>query len=400
MADGRMDRLAAQPQQLVHVEPQHQGAGNADDGELAQRLAQLHPGCAATACAACPAIGLRREKSGASALPLNDQPPSASGAPTAAINVSTSTGATACSAIGDRSPKARGHRDARRACCSREWSRPPRIISPSWRATRFADDLAARCRREHHGGRGQVARARNPAFAARILQPLLRCVLLYDPGARFSAMALVPTRIRSAAKSRLSRISWMNPDCTAGRPASTISSPPISVTGKPMANRFSDGAARLTTPKARFTMSSAVSPGSATISAPRNSWVPHKRDLPDARRTQPGGADRQGAETVHHGLDDGDMPVQGQEGQRGDQRVELPEHRRAGAPQRIDVEGKRQAHGVGQQLPAHRQRIEDDLQHEADGNADDELLRGDHDARRRRMATPRAVAAAAVQPAA
>ena len=42
-----------------------------------------------------------------------------------------------------------------------------------------------------------------------------------------------------------------------------------------MAKRLSEGAARLTTPKARLTTSSAVTPGSETMSAPRKICPPH-----------------------------------------------------------------------------------------------------------------------------
>ena len=46
-------------------------------------------------------------------------------------------------------------------------------------------------------------------------------------------------------------------------PVSTMSNPTTSEIGKPTANRFRVGAARLITPNARLTMSSAVTPGKA-----------------------------------------------------------------------------------------------------------------------------------------
>ncbi len=50
--------------------------------------------------------------------------------------------------------------------------------------------------------------------------------------------------------------------------------PNTSVMGKPTANRFSCGAARLMMPNATFTMSKAVTPGRATASAPENNCPP------------------------------------------------------------------------------------------------------------------------------
>ncbi len=66
----------------------------------------------------------------------------------------------------------------------------------------------------------------------------------------------------------------MNADCSAGSPITTMTRPNTSEIGKPTAKRFSAGAARLMTPKAMFTMSSAVTPGRATASAPEKICVP------------------------------------------------------------------------------------------------------------------------------
>ena len=54
--------------------------------------------------------------------------------------------------------------------------------------------------------------------------------------------------------------------------------------------------------------------------------------------------------------------------------VELAERRRAAAAQRVDVEGERQAHAVGEQLAAQRDRVEHHLQREAERDADQHLL--------------------------
>ncbi len=137
-----------------------------------------------------------------------------------------------------------------------------------------------------------------------------------------------------------SRIMLTNACCTDGRPISTMTRPQISVTGKPIAKRFSDGAARLTTPNARLTISSAVRPGSATTSAPREDRLAPLRDLPEAVRAEAVDADRQGAEAFDELLDQRQVAVEREEHQRREDHVELAEHRRAGAALRVDVEGE------------------------------------------------------------
>ena len=70
-------------------------------------------------------------------------------------------------------------------------------------------------------------------------------------------------------------------------PASTMRKPTTSEIGKPTANRFSVGAARLTTPKARLTISNAVTPGSAMEMAPANSWPPQRIIIHRPSRPRP-----------------------------------------------------------------------------------------------------------------
>ena len=100
--------------------------------------------------------------------------------------------------------------------------------------------------------------------------------------------------------------------------------PKISVIGKPTANRFSVGAARLITPNARFTTSNAVMPGSATINAPANSWLPHAAIFHIARPSKPGHPDRQRRESLREHFDQHQMAVEREKRQRDQQHVQLP----------------------------------------------------------------------------
>ena len=61
---------------------------------------------------------------------------------------------------------------------------------------------------------------------------------------------------------------------SVGRLAMMAMKPKTSATGSPTEKMFRVGAARLTTPKARLAMSSAVTAGSDTASAPENSCEP------------------------------------------------------------------------------------------------------------------------------
>ena len=70
-----------------------------------------------------------------------------------------------------------------------------------------------------------------------------------------------------------------------------------------------------------------------------------------------------------------EVAVEREERERGENDVELAERRRAAAAQRIDVEGERQAHAVGEQLAGQAERVEHDLQREAERHADQQLLR-------------------------
>ena len=138
-----------------------------------------------------------------------------------------------------------------------------------------------------------------------------------------------------------------------GSPSSTTTSPNTSVIGNPTANRFSAGAARLVTPKARLITSSAVMPGSATRSAPDEQLRrPSRRATCSALGEKPVRPDRQAAKARDQRLDQRDVAVERQEGERAEHHVQLPERRRLDAAQRIDVEREPQSHAVGEQLAA------------------------------------------------
>ena len=103
-------------------------------------------------------------------------------------------------------------------------------------------------------------------------------------------------------------------DCSGGMPTSTMSRPKTSEIGKPTANRLSDGAARLTTPNARLTISSAVMPGSATRERAREHRArPRATSVHRPSLSEPGRADRQGVETGDQHLDQREVAVEREE---------------------------------------------------------------------------------------
>ena len=103
-------------------------------------------------------------------------------------------------------------------------------------------------------------------------------------------------------------------------------------------------------------------------------------DRPQALIAEPHLTDGQRAEAIDEHFDEREMAVEREEREHDEQRVELAERRRAGAAHRVDVEGERQAHAVGEQLAAHRHAVEQNLQCEADRHPDDDLLDRDDDA--------------------
>ena len=103
------------------------------------------------------------------------------------------------------------------------------------------------------------------------------------------------------------------------------------------------------------TMSSAVTPGSATAIAPANNCAAPEHEGPQSLRwPRPGRADGQRVKPCDQQFDEREMAVQREERERGQDDVELAQRRRAAAAQRVDVERERQAHAVGEQLAGQR----------------------------------------------
>ncbi len=83
MADGGVDGLTAQPHELVHVVHTTRTPARRTMANLPSALpSSTHE--RSDSMRLKPDTGFSRERSGTSAPPLNDQPPSASGAPSAA----------------------------------------------------------------------------------------------------------------------------------------------------------------------------------------------------------------------------------------------------------------------------------------------------------------------------
>ena len=183
---------------------------------------------------------------------------------------------------------------------------------------------------QYDGGRTQIAasaapglaRAPRPAASASELCAFLPVAFFGhgSAGAGRQARAGDRTLAQQARRSPTAGRQPEEHDRQGRRPA---------ITGKPTANRFSVGAARLMTPKAMFTISSAVTPGSAMRSAPENSCDPHCDDRPQACVAETARADRQGAKALRpESRSARRWPFEREESQRHQQRVELPQRRR------------------------------------------------------------------------
>src|SRR5262249_52622145 len=115
-----------------------------------------------------------------------------------------------------------------------------------------AEKMQAAARDQHNCGRVELGRTWDLAVATRLLEALL-CRLFCAFGVVLSH-GQPPCTVRRSMNALPSRST--NADCRAGRPTRMMTRPNTSVIGNPTANRLSDGAARLITPNARFTMSS------------------------------------------------------------------------------------------------------------------------------------------------
>ncbi len=150
--------------------------------------------------------------------------------------------------------------------------------------------------------------------------------------------------------------------------------PHSSVMVKPMPNRLSCGAARVTTPSARLTITSAITAGSAISRPESNTRAPHSTT--DSRKflSTCAGADRQGVKALRQGAEQHQVAVDREVGQHAEDHEHLAEHRGLRAALRIDQGCEAQSHGQRDRLAGEDQRLERQLHHHAD--------------RRRRSAAP------------
>ena len=132
--------------------------------------------------------------------------------------------------------------------------------------------------RQQHGGDVQFPRAGDLAATPRLLLAFRRCL--------FCAFLEIQSRPWSAPGQYavdhgegLSHLRLPDRDRGSRCPCSMMRKPIRSVIGKPTANRFRVGAARLMTPKATLTMSIAATEGRASFSGADEHEAGEVRDL-------------------------------------------------------------------------------------------------------------------------
>src|SRR5882724_571201 len=145
---------------------------------------------------------------------------------------------------------------------------------------RAADRHQHRAPADHSGEIGEFARARHLTALARILQALLRglfgafAALLGFGGHQRTPAAGAPTSSPTAVRALLMRLEM--PAMMPSTPAMSTKNPQRRVMVNPMPNRLSCGAARETTPRARLTITRAITAGSAIRSPDSNTRAPHR----------------------------------------------------------------------------------------------------------------------------
>src|SRR6202020_3591788 len=125
------------------------------------------------------------------------------------------------------------------------------------RGNRAADRDQRGAAADHGGEIGEFPRARQLAALARFLQPALRrffgtFAAALGFGHQGAPAAGAPTKLEAASSALLIRVAM--PDMMPSSPASSTKKPLISVMVKPIPNKLSCGAARVTTPSARLTI--------------------------------------------------------------------------------------------------------------------------------------------------
>ena len=105
--------------------------------------------------------------------------------------------------------------------------------------------------------------------------------------------------------------------------------------GRPTANRFSVGAARLITPNAMLAIKSAVAAGNAILSAPANIWLPQAATVhaPSAPKRL---AERQYFEAVRDQPQRRQMAAEREENQETQDHEELADDGHGNAALRVD----------------------------------------------------------------
>src|ERR1700730_943669 len=147
-------------------------------------------------------------------------------------------------------------------------------------AQRAADRDQCRASADHGGEIAELARARHLPALACVLQPLLRrlfgafAALLGFGGHQRAPAADAPTSSLAAASALLMRLEM--PVMTPSRPTMSTKNPQSRVMVNPIPNRLSCGAARVTTPSARLTITRAITAGSAISSPDSKTRAPHR----------------------------------------------------------------------------------------------------------------------------
>ena len=207
----------AQAHQLAGLLPQQQDRRRAPTNRnLAKRLGELDGAAGREHAPEAGRAGLSRVKSGASASKLRFQPPSASGAASAATSVRPRIGAQASSACAASVDERREHQRSRRPTARGSGVRLARMSPCSWRAHVAAEQVQAAAGGQHDRRGAELGGARNLTFLARLLEALAVSVVRSVP-ASVSAM-LQPPRLQSCAAASKASCQQLH-EASSARPA-------------------------------------------------------------------------------------------------------------------------------------------------------------------------------------
>ncbi len=160
--------------------------------------------------------------------------------------------------------------------------------------------------------------------------------------------------------------------------AHITNSPKTIDTGKPSEKTFSCGAARVITPNAMLTTSSAVTAGSASNSPLRNIHDAQFAMFQLASAPIQPRADRQVTETFQQDFEHRQMAIGGHEHQGQQQQEILRDDGDADTVGGIRHRRKAKCHLHRNHLRAEYEYVKEDLHHEADADSHQNLLRNQH----------------------